>query len=303
MTLDQINYVLEINKTGSFSRAAENLFVTQSALSLAVQNLEKELGQPLFLRTNRGVLPTDFGKNFIRYISPVQLQLKQIDSLFFSGKRENTLTFVLVNDGFKVASEAFADLFHKYEYVDVYMKQIENYSDEAKSLVATGQADVGFVRIWDCYKKIEYQQLNARGLIYQQVAETGLVVGIGPKHPLYGKELKSISPEMLLDYPLIQHEYMDGSPWSNILEKIGIRSTRSIVVTASRAVVDDLLMKTDAYFISADTRDFYDKDDLMQMIPLETNVKAELGWIARKGQALSPLAQEYISLLEQRFIL
>ena len=36
MTLDQINYVIELGRTGSFSRASNNLFISQSALSLAI---------------------------------------------------------------------------------------------------------------------------------------------------------------------------------------------------------------------------------------------------------------------------
>ena len=58
MTLDQINYVLEIERTGSINKAATNLFISQSALSLAIQNLERELGQPIFVRSSRGVFPT-----------------------------------------------------------------------------------------------------------------------------------------------------------------------------------------------------------------------------------------------------
>lgn len=302
MTLDQINYILEINRTGSFSRAAENLFISQSALSLTVQNLEKQLGQPLFSRTNRGVIPTDFGKNFIRYISPIQTQISQIDALFFSGKRVNTLSFILANDGFQMASEVFVDLFKKYQSTDIYMKQIENYSDEAKSLVATGQADIGFVRVWSCYKKIEQQQMNALGLIYQQVAVTGLAVGIGPNNPLYGRGLKRVTPDMLSDFPLIQHEYMDGRPYADILGRIGIPVPKSRVVTSSRAVIEELLAKTDAYFISADTTMLYAAGGMQKMIPLDTGMQAELGWIARRGMPLSPIAVEYTNFLERRFV-
>ncbi|AKA67933.1 LysR family transcriptional regulator [Clostridium scatologenes] len=45
-----MNYVYEIYKSGSFSKAAENLHITQPALSIAIRKLEQELGQPLFER-------------------------------------------------------------------------------------------------------------------------------------------------------------------------------------------------------------------------------------------------------------
>ena len=53
MTILQIEYFIEIVKSGSFTKAAEKLYVTHQALSLQIQALEKELGMPLFDRSNR----------------------------------------------------------------------------------------------------------------------------------------------------------------------------------------------------------------------------------------------------------
>ena len=44
MTLLQMSYILEIDRCGSINRAAQNLFVSQSALSSAIAEVEKELG-------------------------------------------------------------------------------------------------------------------------------------------------------------------------------------------------------------------------------------------------------------------
>lgn len=303
MTLDQINYVLEINRTGSFSRAAENLFITQSALSLTVQNLERELGREIFTRTSKGVFPTMFGKTFIRYISPISTQIAQIDSLFLSGKTPQTLSFILANDGFQVASKVFSELFDKYETANIYMKLLENYSNEAKSLVATGQADIGFIRVWTCYQKIEQQQMGAMGLSYQALAECDLAIGIGPNNPLYHENISLITPDMLKGFPLAQHEYMDGSPYEDIVSRVGIPVPQSRVVTSSRAALADLLDKSDAYFISANTSDIYIPEGQIKMIPLQSNgVRAALGWICRRGDALSPIAVEYTRMLEERFL-
>ncbi|WP_254306766.1 LysR family transcriptional regulator [Clostridium sp. 001] len=43
-----MNYVYDIYKSGSFSKAAENLYITQPALSIAIRKLEHNLGQSLF---------------------------------------------------------------------------------------------------------------------------------------------------------------------------------------------------------------------------------------------------------------
>ena len=304
MTLDQINYVLEIERTGSINKAAANLFISQSALSLAIQNLERELGQPIFVRSSRGVFPTPYGKSFIRYITPIWVQLHQVDALFLNGRQRNSLSFVLANDGFQVASEVFVELFQKYKASGIYMKQLENYSNESKSLVSNGQADIGFVRIWTCYKRIEQQQLNAMGLIYQQVGTVGLAIGVGPNHPLYHQGIEYVTVPMLDGYPLIQHDYMDGGPYEDILDRIGISRPSARVVTSSRAVVNELIASTDAYYVTADMSSIYEGERFFgRLIPLAgTDVQADLGWIAQRGAALNPIALEYTRLLEQRFI-
>ena len=65
MTFVQLQYLLEIHRTGSVSQAAKNLFVSQSSVSIALNTLEKELGFPIFNRTRKGLLPTRQGANVI----------------------------------------------------------------------------------------------------------------------------------------------------------------------------------------------------------------------------------------------
>ena len=65
MTLLQMRYILEVDRCGSMNRAAQDLFVSQSALSTAILEVEKELGITVFRRSNRGVEFTPEGKEFL----------------------------------------------------------------------------------------------------------------------------------------------------------------------------------------------------------------------------------------------
>ena len=71
MTLQQIQYVVAVADTGSINRAAKELFISQSRLSGAVQELEQELGITLFLRTNRGARVTPEGEEFLGEFSAI----------------------------------------------------------------------------------------------------------------------------------------------------------------------------------------------------------------------------------------
>ena len=62
VTLRQLRYFQALVEHGSFSRAAESVFVSQPALSLQIRELEAALGGPLVERESRGVLLTRLGK-------------------------------------------------------------------------------------------------------------------------------------------------------------------------------------------------------------------------------------------------
>ncbi|MEZ6033330.1 MAG: LysR family transcriptional regulator [Planctomycetaceae bacterium] len=61
MELDQLRYFLQVAKRSSFTRAAEDLVISQPALSRSIQKLEEELGQPVFERKTRSVSLTEAG--------------------------------------------------------------------------------------------------------------------------------------------------------------------------------------------------------------------------------------------------
>src|SRR6188508_1045392 len=67
MQLAQIQGFLEVARLGNVSHAAEQMGITQPALTARLQGLETELGQPLFVRTRRGVRLTDAGHAFLPY--------------------------------------------------------------------------------------------------------------------------------------------------------------------------------------------------------------------------------------------
>src|ERR1700736_4393136 len=67
MLLAQIEGFLEVARRGNVSRAAEAMFVTQPTLTARLHALERELGEPLFARTRRGMRLTDAGRAFLPY--------------------------------------------------------------------------------------------------------------------------------------------------------------------------------------------------------------------------------------------
>src|SRR4051812_4728298 len=87
MELRQLHYFSEIVKQGSFSKAADQSFVSQPTISNVVKELEKELGSKLFIRTTRKIELTDTGRLLFHYSENIsdslvqfQAELKDIQS-------------------------------------------------------------------------------------------------------------------------------------------------------------------------------------------------------------------------------
>ena len=65
MTIKQVIYALTIEECGSMNKASEKLYIVQPTLTSAIQELENEIGIKIFVRTPRGVKPTQEGTEFL----------------------------------------------------------------------------------------------------------------------------------------------------------------------------------------------------------------------------------------------
>ena len=85
MTLQQLHYVVEVADCKSMNKAAEKLFITQPTLSSTIKDLEKEININIFIRSNRGIILTSEGEEFLGYAR----QMLQIDTLIILHQKRN----------------------------------------------------------------------------------------------------------------------------------------------------------------------------------------------------------------------
>ena len=67
MNTKQIDYCIELSRTLNFSRAAENMFVSQPTFSYQIRLLEEEVGFQIFYRNGKGAELTPAGSQFVTY--------------------------------------------------------------------------------------------------------------------------------------------------------------------------------------------------------------------------------------------
>ena len=81
ISLKQVRYALAVERNLHFRRAAEECNISQSALSTALSEMEKQIGFLIFERDNRKVLVTPLGKQVLERARSIELQMKDIEKL------------------------------------------------------------------------------------------------------------------------------------------------------------------------------------------------------------------------------
>src|SRR5579875_2690206 len=115
MELHQLAYFRTVARTQHFTQAAEQLAISQPALSRAIANLEQELGIPLFDRRGRSVVLNSYGKAFLQYVDQAVQSLaegkEKIEELL--GQAEGTVSLAFLHTlGVHIVPELIG-AFHK----------------------------------------------------------------------------------------------------------------------------------------------------------------------------------------------
>lgn len=92
MNIAHLKYAVEVEKTASITKAAENLFMGQPNLSRGIKELEETLGVKIFKRTSKGIVPTPQGEEFLGYAKSILAQIEEMESLY-KPEKNNKLKF------------------------------------------------------------------------------------------------------------------------------------------------------------------------------------------------------------------
>ena len=142
MTLLQLKYVVEVAAAGTISGAAKKLYIAQPSLTAAIKELEHEIGFSLFTRTNKGVVISPDGEEFLGYARQVIEQANLIEERYF-GAVPQKRQFCVSTQHYSFAVEAFVDLIREYggEEYDFRIRETQTY--ELIEDVAKLRSEVG----------------------------------------------------------------------------------------------------------------------------------------------------------------
>ncbi|MCI9056528.1 MAG: LysR family transcriptional regulator [Oscillospiraceae bacterium] len=305
MTNNQIQYMIEVARTGSVNQAARNLFISQSALSNAIRSVEQEFGRKIFHRSSRGVTLTPFGKLFIAYITPISHQLEQLYAMRNTDVNSQIPSLSIISNGFYYITDLLAALGERYSSNGLRVFLQEEYSGNFLEPICNRAVDLGIVRIWSCYRSYNLEEFSNKKLVYHPICELQIGVDLGEKNPLYNHPEPSIAPEMLAGYPQILHESLDHGPYSDIMGRLNLPVSSVRYVVDSRATIYELLDKTGGYVLNSRKISLDGQPRLelrhhqWRFFPLkDCSVRSEIGYLTRENTVLTPEASTFIQMLK-----
>ena len=188
MNLLHMKYAVEIAETNSINKAADKLYVGQSALSRAIKELEASLGVTLFERSAKGMFLTADGEIFIRHAKNVLAQIDEIEDMFSGGTISKKHFSVSVPRASYIA-EAFAE-FSKVIDKDMQAEILYKETNSMRAVKNILQEDykLGIIRYAENYDKYYKTMMDEKGLDYELITEFRHILIMSSESPLAKKE-------------------------------------------------------------------------------------------------------------------
>ncbi len=181
MTTKQIDYCIELAHTLNFSRAADNMFVSQPTFSYQIKLLEDEIGFMIFERSGKGAALTPAGAQFVSFLTGMREDLKRAieQGQNFSAKYQDSISICMsVRQSLCFLPEAmrlFADA-----WPDVQITPVFQYGNSME-LFLRGEADVVFA--------LQEQTRQVPGIQIHDLFESRIYLITDKDDPLAGKNL------------------------------------------------------------------------------------------------------------------
>lgn len=145
MNLKQLEAFVQVSESGSFSKAAKELFLTQPTISAHISSLEKELNVRLFIRNTKEVSLSDDGKDLYRYAKQITDLEKAIEERFYmdsdDGKYFITIAASTIPAQYLLPKVLMC---YRERYPKEQIKIMETDSSEVVTQVVDHMVDVGF---------------------------------------------------------------------------------------------------------------------------------------------------------------
>lgn len=298
-TLNQLQVFLKIAETGSITKAAAELHLTQPAVSIQLKNFQDQFDIPLTELVGRRIYITDFGKEIAQSAENILHQVQAINykTLAFKGQLAGKLKIAVVSTGKYVMPYFLAGFIQQHQGVELRM-DVTNRTQVIESL-ALNEVDFALVSIVPPGLKLERLDLFQNKLFLIGNAEMRLKKGRNSK-------------AIFNDLPLIFREKGSGTrqTMEKFIENNDITAMKRLELASNEAVKQAVLAGLGCSVMSLVGIKNELRNKELQIIPVEglpIRTVWSLVWLQNKKLSLLTdafveyIRREKASIIERKF--
>lgn len=277
------------------NEAAKQLFLSQPSLSETIKELETEIGLQIFLRSNRGIVITPEGEEFLGYARQVTEQFGLLQSKYI--EKNTKEKFGVSAQHYTFAVQAFVETVKKVGMEHYEFAIHETTTADVIGNVKNFKSEIGVLYESDFNEKVMEKMIRENGLEFVELFQCDTFVYLWVGHPL--AKQKVIALQELDDYPCLSFDQGRNNSLYLAEEMKSTYDYRRLIKANDRATLLNLMVGLNAYTLCSGIicEDLNGMD--YRAIPLAESEKMRIGYIKRKGSELSRIGKIYVEELKK----
>lgn len=296
MTIQQLKYAVTAAEKGTMSEAAQSLFLSQPSLTAAIKELEKELRITIFHRTNKGVIATNEGEEFLGYARQVLAQMELIEEKYL-GSAPVKHQFCVSAQHYSFAVEAFVELLKNYggEEYDFRIRETQTY--EIIEDVAKLRSEVGVLYLNHDNETVLRKVIREHDLLFTPLFTAKPHVFVSAASPL--AEKSALTLDDLKPYPRLSYEQGEHNAFYFSEEILSTLDSKKDILVRDRATLFNLLIGLDGYTICSGVISEALNGPNIRAVPLLVDDSMEIGCLTHKQVQPGRFGKQYIEILKK----
>jgi DNA-binding transcriptional LysR family regulator len=296
MTLQQLKYVVNVADKGTISEAAKTLFIAQPSLTNAIKELENEMQITLFNRTNKGIVVSAEGDEFLSYARQVLEQASLLEEKFLNVKKQRP-RFSVSTQHYSFAVNAFVDVIREFDgnHYDFTLRETQTY--EIIEDVSRLKSEIGILYTSSKNQEVLMKLMKQKGLNFEPLFIAKPHVFIRSKHPLANK--KVIGLEDLEPYPYLSFEQGEYNAFYFSEEILSTLDRNKNIKVRDRATLFNLVIGLNGYTVSTGIISKELNGEHIIAKPLAVEEFMQVGTITQKNMLLSRYGKTYMEALKK----
>lgn len=297
-SLKHVNYILAVERTGSVTAAANQLFISQPALSQVIRQVERELGVPIFDRSSSPMRLTAAGQEYIHAAQQVVAIHTNLTNRIseIKGEAHGTLRLgISVQRGMQILPRVLPEFMGRYPHVRVELEEFG--SNTLEKMVLDGSCDLALITTTPSNSRLRYQLIENEEILLIAARNTQLARSIPngtPLHIAQAKEERFISLAVGHSIRTVQDRLflLSGIQPEILLESHNFEACRRLTLALGA-----VMLCPDAYISRVPDLDLSEKLNAYPL--LDGDMMRHFYLCCRRDMHLTRYMEDFLTILRQ----